>query len=131
MILVIGGSCQGKLAFAEALLKEKEKGGVLRIADGRRDTPNAAMDADIIYHMELYIRRLLEEKKNPEEFVKRLLLENDGAVVIADEIGSGIVPVDAFEREYRERDGQICQGLAAASSPVYRVLCGIGVKIKN
>lgn len=32
--------------------------------------------------------------------------ENKDTIVIADEIGNGIVPLDAFEREYREQTGR-------------------------
>ena len=32
--------------------------------------------------------------------------KNKDTIVIADEIGNGIVPLDAFEREYREQTGR-------------------------
>ena len=50
--------------------------------------------------------------------------------MICDEIGNGIVPVDGFEREYRERTGKILVALAAGAKEVVRVICGIGQKIK-
>lgn len=48
----------------------------------------------------------------------------------ADEIGCGIVPMEAFERGYRETDGRICQRIAAYSEEVHRVICGLGMRIK-
>lgn len=52
--------------------------------------------------------------------------ENPDAFVTADEIGCGIVPMEAFERGYRETDGRICQRIAAYSEEVHRVICGLG-----
>ena len=48
----------------------------------------------------------------------------------ADEIGCGIVPIEAFERDYRETDGRVCQRIAAYSEEVHRVICGLGMRIK-
>ena len=44
--------------------------------------------------------------------------------MIADEIGCGIVPVDAFERAYRDEAGRLCQLLAREAGAVYRVIFG-------
>ena len=56
--------------------------------------------------------------------------ENKDTIVIADEIGNGIVPLDAFEREYREQTGRAEILLAKKADEVVRVICGIGQKIK-
>ena len=37
------------------------------------------------------------------------------------EVGYGLVPVDAFERQYREAVGRICTNLAACADRVDRV----------
>lgn len=136
MILITGGLCQGKRAFAERLCR-RELGETGRsdfncasMADGREDSYTKAFEARIINHLELYIRRLMEAGEDSADFVERLIGQNGEAVVIADEIGCGIVPADAFERDYRETDGRLCQQIAAASKEVYRVVCGIEMKIK-
>ena len=51
-------------------------------------------------------------------------------IIISDEVGNGIVPADAFEREYRERTGRILVELAGRADEVVRVVCGISQKIK-
>ena len=57
--------------------------------------------------------------------------KNKDTIVIADEIGNGIVPLDAFEREYREQTGRAEILLAKKKADeVVRVICGIGQKIK-
>lgn len=136
MILITGGQSQGKLAFAKKLwereLRETGRSDFsgAATAEGGEDSYAKALEAGIVNHLELYIRRLMEEGEDFAGFVERLIDQNGEAVVIADEIGCGIVPADAFERDYRETDGRLCQQIAAASKEVYRVVCGIGVKIK-
>ena len=51
-------------------------------------------------------------------------------ILVTDEIGYGIVPVDPFEREYREETGRICCLLAEKSEEVWRVCCGLGTRLK-
>lgn len=149
MIFIIGGQSQGKTEFAMELCvrrKKMETGGVSEpgkaasgsgfsiseetVADGRTSEYGEAMTASFIIHLECYIRRLMEEGRDPAGFADRLMSENGRAIVTADEIGYGIVPADAFLREYRETDGRICQQIAAFSDEVYRVVCGLGTRIK-
>ena len=145
MIFVIGGRQQGKTKFALELAEKQEnidgpaagtdggrQGEALRqAADGRTAPFEAALSAPVVLHLEAYIRRAMEEGKDPYEFAGRLMEANPQAVLTADEIGYGIVPIDAFEREYRDTDGRVCQRIAAGSGEVYRVVCGIGTKIKG
>ena len=49
--------------------------------------------------------------------------------ILYDEIGCGLVPIDAFEREYREAHGRIMTELAARAKRVDRVICGIGTRL--
>lgn len=141
MKLVVGGRAQGKTEFARALAAEalREDGACAKEeaayrggteADGRVDDVETAMRAAVILHVEAYVRRLMERGEDPFAFAERLLRENPEAVAAADEIGCGIVPADAFLREYRETAGRVCQRLAAASGEVYRVICGIGKRMK-
>ena len=51
-------------------------------------------------------------------------------VLTADEIGCGIVPLEPFERDYREREGRFCQRTAAQAREVYRILCGLEMRLK-
>ena len=65
------------------------------------------------------------------EAMQELLEKNPNVVLVSEEVGYGIVPADAFERRYRETVGRICTELAAGSSKVTRVVCGIGMVLKN
>ena len=56
---------------------------------------------------------------------------NPDIVVVSQEVGYGVVPMDAFDRKYREAVGRVCTGLASKSKKVTRVVCGIGTVIKD
>ena len=52
-------------------------------------------------------------------------------IVIADEIGCGLVPLDASEREKRERAGRLACMLAERADKVIRVVCGCPQVLKG
>ena len=51
-------------------------------------------------------------------------------MIVANEVGAGIVPIDPKERAFREAVGRALCVIAQASDAVVRVTCGIGVRIK-
>ena len=71
------------------------------------------------------------EVQTPEqlEALARELAEYD--IVIATEVGGGVVPMDASERAWRECTGRLCCDIAAQADRVYRVYCGIATCIKG
>lgn len=132
MQLIIGGYAQGKLAYA---LKQVN-GDSYRVFDGklpeREQFKEIAAQGTIMIldHFHLWIREQILHGEKPEEKLTELMKSKQRLIVISDEIGNGIVPVDAFEREYRERTGRILVELASQADEVVRVICGIGQKIK-
>lgn len=52
-------------------------------------------------------------------------------VVIATEVGGGVVPVDAGERAAREAAGRLSCLLAGRAERVVRVFCGLPVVLKE
>ena len=64
------------------------------------------------------------------EKIVSLLCESEDCYVIMDEIGNGIIPLDRFERNYREQAGIFGCYLARRADEVIRVICGIGNRIK-
>lgn len=53
------------------------------------------------------------------------------SVVIATEVGGGVVPMDAGERHAREQAGRLACLLAARADTVVRVCCGIPQVLKG
>lgn len=51
-------------------------------------------------------------------------------MIVANEVGSGVVPVSAQERAFREAVGRALCVIAQEACEVTRVVCGIGVRIK-
>lgn len=113
MILVIGGLNSGKLDFA------KEKLGVKEYNDATFDNNNC-----IYNFQELVMEADFEIKLNT------YLKKHPNCVIICNEVGGGVVPIDKNAREYREKVGRVCTKLAKQADSVYRVFCGIGAKIK-
>ena len=51
-------------------------------------------------------------------------------VVACREVGCGVVPLDRADRDRREAVGRLCCDLAAQAEAVYRVNCGIAMRLK-
>ena len=62
--------------------------------------------------------------------MEEVLAKNPDITIVMDEIGYGVVPMSAEDREYREMVGHTGQLLASQAEAVYRVVCGIGTRIK-
>ena len=110
MILIIGGSYQGKTLFA------------------RENFPNRKY----FNQLHLFIKKHLEEGKDKDFILQEIKdsISQGEWVIISDEIGNGVVPLEAEDRIFREVTGSILISLAKDASEVYRVTCGIGQRIK-
>ncbi len=132
MKLVIGGRAQGKLNYVLQHMTDEN----YQIYDGVFPDEGELFNLTkknewlIVNHFHNWVNKELKENRNPEEELEAFLKKGVRFVIISDEIGNGIVPVDAFERDYRERTGRMLITLASQADEVVRVLCGIGQKIK-
>ena len=105
MKLYIGGAYQGQEELA------------------RRENPGAELITD--FHL-----LLKDYAGDPRAFAEDFCREHSDAVVVADEIGCGVVPIDRKDRAWREAAGRAVCILAQQAESVTRVVCGIGVRIK-
>lgn len=124
MILITGGAFQGKREFARTLKKDA------REVEGALLNKESLAQAEVVTDFHMYIQKLLMEGKDAQEEVKQLLCQKPELILTVAELGCGIVPADAFDRKYRETVGRICCEIAKEAEAVYRVTCGIGVRIK-
>lgn len=129
MILVIGGACQGKRQVCRQMAGIEEDLYRQRLADGKTDVPEEALLKPYVAAYHLFLRRVLERGENPEDYT-RAMLAAAPEIISMDEVGCGVVPVERKEREYREAVGRCGQILAAEAEQVYRVTCGIPLRIK-
>ena len=114
MILIVGGAYQGKEEYAANTFPEGYK---------------------ILKDYQEIIREQLKDEKEPLKEAERLLAggitETEKLVILCDEVGCGIVPMDAFERKWREQTGRVCCFLAERAEQVIRVQCGIGTVLRR
>ncbi len=127
MELYIGGCSQGKLNY---VLKKTGISEEMVLDAVEITGRNIKREVLIINHFHLLVKNILKDGRNPEDTIKELSEENPELIIICDEVGNGIVPVEAAEREYRERLGRILCGLAEKAVKVERIICGIGQRIK-
>ena len=133
MILVTGGIYQGKCEIAKAMYQQKRKKTADRelvLADESCNDAQKLLYADVILQFHLWIRRWMEEHKDPYAMTKHLVQENADVIITLAQVGCGIVPMEAFDREYRETVGSIGCLLADKAQEVYMVHCGIAQQIK-
>ena len=60
-----------------------------------------------------------------------LLKGNPDVILVMNQLGCGIVPMDRFDREYRELTGRMGCVLARQAEEVYLVNCGIAKRLKQ
>lgn len=125
MEMIIGGAYQGKTAYA------KEQFPDIKWKCGREITEEELLKAEGVLGFHEYIRKSLKAGEDLTGLAEKLASQDSDVVLVSEEVGYGIVPADAFERQYREAVGRVCTALAAKSSKVTRVVCGIGTVLKN
>ena len=103
MMFITGPLYSGKRTFAR-----KFRGGVIA------DVQDAAAEAQTPEQLERLAREL-------EEY----------DIVIATEVGGGVVPMDAAERAGREAAGRLACLLAARADCVVQMFCGIPTVLKG
>ncbi len=126
MKLYIGGYAQGKLNYV--LQQSKLQNAV--IWDGSEMSGEWKGQPEVVNHFHLWVRRLIEEKQPAEEVVKQFLEQYPDVILICDEVGNGIVPMEPLEREYRERLGRLLIALAQDANEVWRIVCGLAQRLK-
>ena len=114
MMLVIGAMASGKLDYVRSLGYGKED-----ISDGVLD------GRPVLYNLQDIV--FANPAESPALFAPLMLKE----VVVCNEVGSGVIPVDARGREAREACGRLCNRLAANADRVVRLVCGIPVALKG
>ena len=72
----------------------------------------------------------LQLEYEADKFVKTLLKKNPEIIIVTNELGCGVVPVERKDRIWRETTGRVCICLAQAADEVIRVICGMGMKLK-
>lgn len=136
MELYIGGINQGKLAYVLNRYKLCMESPYL--CDGAFCSKEEILSKPYINHFHDFIKRLLQEQDvnegattgYMEDFLEEFFQKNPKAVVISNEVGYGIVPMDRKDRIFRETVGRCLCRIAARATRVERIVCGLGMVIK-
>ena len=124
MMLIIGGSYEGKTEYAEAV-------GISDICDGETAGFEEIKKHKGVKNYQMIVKRQLEAGLDPLNEAEKLFEECPDIVIISTEIGCGIVPIEKSERIWRETVGKVCCFIAAKSQKVIRISCGIASVIKG
>lgn len=115
MVFIVGGAYQGKLQYA------------------MEHYP----DCTIINSYHKKVREQVNNNQDSillaKEFLDGCCKEQgnlDNLVVVNDELGYGVVPMDKSDRALREANGRVNCLFAKEATEVIRVVCGVGNKIK-
>ncbi|MDR1753423.1 MAG: bifunctional adenosylcobinamide kinase/adenosylcobinamide-phosphate guanylyltransferase [Eubacterium sp.] len=107
MVLIVGGKHQGKERYA------------------KENYP----DGEHVFDLHERIHEVLSSGGGYEDLIEEIMLK-ENIVITCDEVGSGIVPADRFQRNYREAVGNACMLIAKRAETVIRVCAGVGIKLK-
>lgn len=131
MILIIGSEASGKREYVKSLGYTDDR--ISECIDDNRPVlyglhKIVAADPEKIRNTLSRIENLPADKINPaDQWLTNLL---DKEIIVCNEVGSGIIPMLASERMYREQTGRLCTLLASRAEHVIRMVCGIAVNLK-
>lgn len=114
MVLILGGLGAGKRAYAKTL----------GFTDAEMSNDPYA-DAPVLVALEATVKA---DPASAEALLPRLLGKK---LVLCREVGSGVIPTDSGEREWREAAGRLCCALAERADAVVRVVCGVPTVLKG
>lgn len=115
MILVIGGYAAGKTEWVKSAMGYNDG----QIADGVLD------ERPVLRNLQQLVAR---QPDKGDALLPDLLRKQ---VVICDEVGCGVIPLEREARDTREAVGRLCVTLAEQAEQVVRIVCGLPQIIKG
>ena len=127
MRVIIGGAHNGKRTYVKTLLEEQGKNNV-QWFEG--ELPRPGSENIVLAGIEKWLEQC---GLGEEEAISRVIqsVENRDAILILTDIGRGIVPISAGQRELRDVCGRLYQRLLAEADEVTRIWYGIAKTIKK
>lgn len=120
MILIIGGAYQGKLDYAKAAFGITDD-EVYTCTGAEIDFTKRCINCieEYIYAEPNALERFMENRDQWKD-----------SILICRDLSSGVVPMGADLRAWRQRTGRLCQYLAREAEQVSRIFCGLEQRIK-
>ena len=124
MNLIIGGAYQGKLDYAKETYGFRES-DIFHCRGCEIDFSKPCID-----ELQEFILACIHEEEDPIVYFKHHWEDWRQSTVICDDMSSGVVPLGADMRQWRQVTGQMCQYLSREASSVTRIFCGLEQKLK-
>ncbi len=124
MILIFGGAYQGKLAFAAV------KYGFLETEILSVEGKNLDFSKRVLYGLENFTHACALEGTDPVNVFRECREKWQDKILVIQDMSTGVVPLSAEIRAWRQENGRLCQYLSREAEEVYRVLCGLGQRLK-
>lgn len=127
MKLILGGYANGRTAYAMQKYHLTESD----CFDAAVQSLTQWQGQRLILHAEQLAVFWLAEGESPCTAVRPWLERWHDAICITQEVGCGLVPITAEQRQQREAIGRFNTFLAKHAETVERVCCGIGMMLKG
>lgn len=121
MILITGGSYQGKLEYAKSRFS---------LADGDICLGGVDFSKKCLAYVERYALEAVKTGVEPADIFRENADRLRDRIVITTDISGGVVPVDPELRAWREACGRMNSFLASCADEVWRLFCGIPQRLK-
>jgi len=126
-VFIIGGAYQGKLAYAEKMLRVSAN----EFLAGDEISSDDFVKAKQVNRLHLFIKKMLVNGETEHEIIRFITDSINGKIIICDDICGGIIPLEISEIAYRETTGRVLCEIVKAADVVVRVQCGIGQVLKG
>jgi len=126
MILIIGGSYQGKLDFAREHFHLEDSD--IQLCDEGTDALDFSKRC--IAYIDRFALNQVRAGAEPADAFKADPGRLKDMIFIANDVSCGVVPMDVTLRAWREACGRMNNRLAAEADEVWRLFCGIPQRLK-
>lgn len=125
MELIIGGAYQGKLEYACGKYGFKEA-DVYTCSEENE----ISFERPCVQALEEFVLYCVKRDLSAREILAENREKWKNSVFICREIFSGVVPMDALIRQWRDETGRVLTWLSGEADTVTRLFCGIPQKLK-
>jgi len=126
MVLIVGGSYQGKLEYAKKKMNFTDND----VFTCTRDEVQVDFEKPVIDNVEELVYACLTHDRDPVKFLAARKSKWIRSVMIIDDISSGLVPMDALDRAAREEVSRTTAYLVQEAVAVIRMFAGIPKRLK-
>lgn len=124
MKLIIGGAYQGKRDFAVQNMQIAPE-NIFACENETIDFSKPCVDK-----LEEFVFACVQKQLDPVAILRENKAAWENTVFICQDMSSGVVPLGADMRQWRQSTGLVCQYLAREAESVHRVFCGLEHRLK-